>query len=55
LQVKTFVEHNTDCTLHPCLGHLRPQNSLTPAALVDNLSGDHDGFYYALLEKRLPA
>jgi len=55
LQVKTFVEHNTDCTLHPCLGHLRPQNSLTPAALVDNLAGDHDGFYYALLEKRLLA
>jgi len=55
LQVKTFVEHNTDCTLHPCLGHLRPQNSQTPAPLVDNLSGDHDGFYYALLEKRLPA
>ncbi len=55
LQVKTFVEHNTDVTLHPCLGHLRPQNSLTPAALVDNLAGDHDGFYYALLEKRLPA
>ena len=55
LQVKAFVEHNTDCTLHPCLGHLRPQNSLTPAALVDNLAGDHDGFYYALLEKRLPA
>jgi len=55
LQVKTFVEHNTDCTLHPCLGHLRPQNSQTPVALVDNLAGDHDGFYYALLEKRLPA
>ena len=55
LQVKTFVEHNTDCTLHPCLGHLRPQNSQSAAALVDNLAGDHDGFYYALLEKRLPA
>jgi len=55
LQVKTFVEHNTDCTLHPCLGHLRPQNSQTPVALVDNLAGDHDGFYYALLGKRLPA
>ncbi len=55
LQVKTFVEHNTDYTLYPSLGHLRPQNSQTPAALVDNLAGDHDGFYYALLEKRLPA
>jgi 16S rRNA (cytosine967-C5)-methyltransferase len=55
LQVKTFVEHNIDCNLQPSLGHLRPQNSQTPAALVDNLAGDHDGFYYALLEKRLPA
>jgi len=55
LQVKTFVEHNTDSLLHPSLGHLRPQNSQTPAPLVDNLAGDHDGFYYALLEKRLPA
>jgi 16S rRNA (cytosine967-C5)-methyltransferase len=49
LQGKTFVEHNTDCTLHPSLGYL------SPAALVDNLAGDHDGFYNALLEKRLPA
>jgi 16S rRNA (cytosine967-C5)-methyltransferase len=55
LQGKTFVEHNTDCTLHPSLGYLSPQNSQTPAALVDNLAGDHDGFYNALLEKRLPA
>ena len=53
-QAKTFVEHNTNARLLPSLVHLRPQNSATSAALVDNLAGDHDGFYYALLEK-LPA
>jgi len=50
-QAKTFVEHNTNARLLPSLGHLRPQNSATLPALVDNLTGDHDGFYYALLEK----
>jgi 16S rRNA (cytosine967-C5)-methyltransferase len=53
-QAKTFVEQNTNARLLPSLGHLRPQNSTTATALVDNLTGDHDGFYYALLEK-LPA
>jgi 16S rRNA (cytosine967-C5)-methyltransferase len=50
-QMKTFVEHNTDARLVPSLGHLRPQNGATLDALGDNLNGDHDGFYYALLEK----
>ncbi len=53
-QAKTFVEHNTNARLLPSLGHLRPQSSATAIALTDNLHGDHDGFYYALLEK-LPA
>ncbi len=53
-QAKTFVEHNTNARLLPSLGHLRPQSSTTATGLVDNLTGDHDGFYYALLEK-LPA
>ncbi len=53
-QAKTFVERNTNARLLPSLGHLRPQSGSTAAALVDNLLGDHDGFYYALLEK-LPA
>ena len=52
-QLKTFVGHNTDAQLLPCLGHLRPQTVRTDAALADNLPGDHDGFYYALLEKKL--
>jgi 16S rRNA (cytosine967-C5)-methyltransferase len=50
-QLKTFLEHNTDARLMPSFGHLRPQNSDQVASLIDNLPGDHDGFYYALLEK----
>ena len=53
-QVKMFVEHNTDAHFMPSLGHLKPQSGSTTADLTDNLQGDHDGFYYALLEK-LPA
>ena len=52
-QVKTFVEHNTDALLLPSLGHLRPQTVRVDPALADNLPGDHDGFYFALLEKKL--
>ncbi|MGI9149892.1 MAG: 16S rRNA (cytosine(967)-C(5))-methyltransferase RsmB [Limnohabitans sp.] len=52
-QVKAFVEHNTDADLRPSLGHLRPQSGSGTGVLADNLSGDNDGFYYALLEKRL--
>jgi 16S rRNA (cytosine967-C5)-methyltransferase len=53
-QAKAFVEHNTHARLVPTLGHLRPQNAANGDGLVDNLLGDHDGFYYALFEK-LPA
>ncbi len=52
-QVKAFVEHNTDANLRPSLGHLRPQSGTGAGVNADNLSGDHDGFFYALLEKRL--
>jgi 16S rRNA (cytosine967-C5)-methyltransferase len=53
-QVKTFVEHNTNARILPSLGHLRPQSDALITQLPDNLRGDHDGFYYALLEK-IPA
>ncbi len=55
MPVKAFLQHNTDARLLPSVGHLRPQNNTVEAALVDNLAGDHDGFYYALLEKTLSA
>ena len=51
-QIETFARYNTDAHLLPSWGHLRPQNASTPLGLADNLAGDHDGFYYALLEKR---
>jgi 16S rRNA (cytosine967-C5)-methyltransferase len=55
LPVKAFLQHNTDARLLPSVGHLRPQNHTVRASLTDNLAGDHDGFYYALLEKTLPS
>ncbi|TAG33749.1 MAG: 16S rRNA (cytosine(967)-C(5))-methyltransferase RsmB, partial [Polaromonas sp.] len=54
-QIETFVTHHTDAVLMPSPGHLLPQSSATSPAsptLPDNLTGEHDGFYYALLEKR---
>jgi 16S rRNA (cytosine967-C5)-methyltransferase len=55
MPVKAFLQHNTDARLLPAVGHLRPQNHTVAASLADNLAGDHDGFYYALLEKTLSA
>ena len=54
-RIETFVTHHTDAVLMPSPGHLLPQSSATSPAsptLPDNLAGEHDGFYYALLEKR---
>jgi 16S rRNA (cytosine967-C5)-methyltransferase len=54
-QIKAFVQRNTEARHLPSVGHLKPQNGLATPALADNLAGDHDGFYYALLEKNAPA
>lgn len=51
-QIQTFLAHNTQATLLPSPGHLLPQNGVNSGAVPDNLVCDHDGFYYALLEKR---
>jgi len=51
-QVQTFVEHNTDAALLPSPGHLLPRLAENNATVPDNRYGDHDGFFYALLEKR---
>jgi 16S rRNA (cytosine967-C5)-methyltransferase len=51
-QIQTFLAHNTDAALMPSPGHLMPHGTTGDGALPDNSSGDHDGFYYALLEKR---
>lgn len=52
-QVQTFLTHNTDALLLPSAGHLIPQNGAFFEGVPDNQASDYDGFYYALLQKRL--
>jgi 16S rRNA (cytosine967-C5)-methyltransferase len=51
-RMQTFVAHHKDAVLRPAPGHLRPQTGANGDGVPDNLQGDHDGFYYALLEKQ---
>ena len=51
--IQTFVAHNKDAVLRPSPGHLVPQSGAIGKTVPDNPEGEHDGFYYALLEKRL--
>ena len=53
-QIETFVAHHTDALLMPSPGHLLPQSHVSKTVFPDNLMREHDGFYYALLEKRIP-
>lgn len=50
-QVQTFLAHNTDAHLLPSPGHLIPRAADKQGAVPDNRFGDHDGFFYALLQK----
>ncbi len=52
-QVQTFLAHNTDATLMPSPGHLLPASKGNMGSVPDNRALDHDGFYYALFQKRL--
>ena len=52
-QIKAFLQHNTQALGLPCVGHLLPQNRENSIAVEDNLPCDHDGFFYALLQKPL--
>jgi 16S rRNA (cytosine967-C5)-methyltransferase len=52
-QVQTFLTHNTDAILLPSVGHLIPQNGALCEGVPDNHPCDYDGFYYALLQKRM--
>jgi 16S rRNA (cytosine967-C5)-methyltransferase len=54
IQIQTFVVHHSDALLMPSPGHLLPQVSAGATVFPDNLLREHDGFYYALLEKRSP-
>jgi 16S rRNA (cytosine967-C5)-methyltransferase len=50
-QIETFLAHNTEAALLPSPGHLMPTGCANTQLLPDNPEGDHDGFFYALLEK----
>jgi 16S rRNA (cytosine967-C5)-methyltransferase len=50
-QVQKFLAAQKGATLLPSPGHLLPTNGLNGKTVPDNPIGDHDGFYYALLEK----
>ena len=49
--VQAFLQHNTDALLLPSPGHLIPGQKPKGLPVEDNALGEHDGFYYALLEK----
>ena len=51
-QAQTFVTHHTDAVLMPSPGHLLPESGVDATVFPDNLKREHDGFYYALFEKR---
>jgi 16S rRNA (cytosine967-C5)-methyltransferase len=50
-QITAFLGRNTQAVLLASPGHLLPGSGAEDAAPTDNPMGDHDGFYYALLEK----
>jgi 16S rRNA (cytosine967-C5)-methyltransferase len=52
-QVRTFLARNTDALLMPSPGHLLPGKRDDVGDLPDNQSRDHDGFFYALFQKKL--
>ena len=51
-QIQTFLVRHKDSRLMPSPGHLLPRSSGDGPVFPDNLRGEHDGFYYALLEKK---
>jgi 16S rRNA (cytosine967-C5)-methyltransferase len=54
-RVEAFLAHNKAAVLRPGPGHLLPRTGAGAQALPDNLPGDHDGFFYASLDKRTDA
>ena len=50
-QVQAFVARNSEARTLPAPGHLIPGKDYKAGMLADNALGDHDGFFYALLQK----
>lgn len=51
-QVRAFLDRMPDAILQPSPGHLLPHGGLRQENMSDNQIHNHDGFYYALLQKR---
>lgn len=51
LQIDAFLAHHSQAKIVASPGHLLPRRDPKAATPTDNPSCDHDGFYYALLEK----
>jgi 16S rRNA (cytosine967-C5)-methyltransferase len=49
--VQAFLQRNTDARMLPSPGHLIPGKIPAGLPVKHNALGEHDGFYYALLEK----
>lgn len=50
-QVDAFVGRHADAVAAPAPGHLLPGTAGRAVHMADNPTGDHDGFFYALLHK----
>ena len=51
-QIQAFVDNHDEAMPMSAPGHLLPRGGASDAIFPDNLMREHDGFYYALLEKR---
>ncbi len=50
-QVAAFLAHNSAAVPQPGPGHLIPGTRVSGGPLPDNQDSDHDGFFYAVLQK----
>jgi 16S rRNA (cytosine967-C5)-methyltransferase len=50
-QIDLFMINNKNAVLLPSPGHLIAKSTLNLGFLADNALTNHDGFFYALLEK----
>lgn len=53
-QIDMFVKNNKHLMRRPCVGQLLVQDGDRAWDMQDNEPEEHDGFYYALLEKQAP-
>jgi 16S rRNA (cytosine967-C5)-methyltransferase len=52
-QIDSFVANNTDALSLPAPGHLLPLKHADGSPMPENSLGEHDGFFYALLRKKV--